>query len=73
MSDVFIMVVLIVAIAVGGGVARDYLRTQRQVNENAGDADDLEAELAVLRARVEVLEEIVTDERYELRKELKQL
>ena len=73
MHDVFVMVIIIVSVSVAGGVARDYLRTQRKVDENAGNANELEAELATLRARVEILEEIVTDERYELRKELNQL
>lgn len=73
MPDVFAMVIAIVALSIAGSVARDYLRTQRKVRENAGDADELDRELAALRSRVEVLEEIVTDEGYTLRKELKQL
>lgn len=73
MNDVFIMVIAIVAISVGAGVYRDYLKTQRQIGKNA-DADvDLRADLAKLQDRVAVLEEIVTDGKYQLNRELESL
>lgn len=73
MNDVYTMVVLIVFLAVGGSVLRDYLRTQRKVSAHSSDSVGLEEELAALRERVQVLEEIVTDKRYELRDEINQL
>lgn len=73
MNDVFIMVIAIVAISVGAGIYRDYLKTQRQIGKNT-DADiDLRDELSRLQARVAVLEEIVTDGKYELNRELEKL
>ncbi len=73
MNDVFIMVIAIVAISVGAGVYRDYLKTQRQIGKNTEADSDLQAELMRLAARVAVLEEIVTDSKYQLNRELESL
>lgn len=73
MNDVFIMVIAIVAISVGAGVYRDYLKTQRQIGKNTEADSDLQAELMRLAARVAVLEEIVTDNKYQLNRELESL
>ncbi|MEM7219177.1 MAG: hypothetical protein AAF515_12500 [Pseudomonadota bacterium] len=71
MSDVFIMVMFIVLVAVGGSVISDYLKTQRRLADRRGlNDDEHDRELADLRARVEVLERIVTDQGYSLRREL---
>ncbi len=70
--DVFTMVVIIVTVSVGAGVINNYLKTQRKQAESR-DAEGLEAEVAELRARVEVLEKIVTDDKYTLNKELNAL
>ncbi len=73
MNDVFIMVIAIVALSVGAGMYRDYLKTQRQVGRNSEADEDLKLELQALRKRVAVLEEIVTDSKYQLKQELDQL
>jgi hypothetical protein len=70
--DVFTMVVVIVAIGCGAGVANNYLRTRRLELER-GPNVDLEEELAGLKERVAALEAIVTDERYHLKQELDRL
>jgi hypothetical protein len=72
MESVFTMVVLIVLIGCGAGVINNYLRTQRQVGKAAPNEDVL-ADLDALRGRVEVLEKIVTDDKYHLNKELNRL
>ncbi len=72
MDSVFTMVVLIVLIACGAGVVNNYLRTQRQVAK-AAPGEDVLAELDQLRERVEVLEKIVTDDKYHLNQELDRL
>ena len=72
MEDVFIMVVLIVLISCGAGVINNYLRTQR-LAAKAAPGEDMLAELDRLRERVEVLEKIVTDEKYDLNRELNRL
>jgi cell division protein FtsB len=72
MDSVFMMVVLIVLISCGAGVANNYLRNQRKRAE--ADADpEVRAELDRLRERVEVLEKIVTDEKFHLAKEINRL
>ena len=70
--DVFTFVIIIVIIGCGTGVLTEYFKTKRESEEFAGD-EELFNELESLRARVEVLEAIVTDEKYHLKKELDQL
>lgn len=70
--DVFSMVVLIVAVSCGAGMYNNYLKTKRL----RGDVDGIEQyqeEIDDLRGRIEVLEKIVTDEKYELSRELNEL
>lgn len=73
MNDVFIMVIAIVALSVGAGMYRDYLKTQRQIGKNTEADIDLREELTRLQDRVAILEEIVTDGKYELNRELEKL
>lgn len=70
--DVFTFVIIIVVIGCGTGVLTEYFKTKREAEEFAGD-EELLTELDSLRARVEVLEAIVTDEKYHLTKEIDQL
>ena len=73
MNDVFIMVIVIVALSIGAGMFRDYQKTQRQVRRNEDSDDVLRSELQALQKRVVVLEEIVTDSKYQLNRELDSL
>jgi hypothetical protein len=70
--DVFTFVIIVVIIGCGTGVLTEYFKTKREQGEFAGD-EELFQELESLRARVEVLETIVTDEKYHLKKEIDQL
>lgn len=70
--DVFTMIVIIVAISCGAGVYNNYLKTRKQEAGNA-PSEDLVAQLDALQERVEVLEKIVTDEKYQLHRELNDL
>ncbi|MEM9623444.1 MAG: hypothetical protein AAF993_17485 [Pseudomonadota bacterium] len=70
--DVFTMVAIIVVVSVGAGVVNNYLKTQRG-KHNLQHQQDINQELEVLRKRVEVLEKIVTDDKYQLNKELDKL
>lgn len=72
MDGVFVMVIVIVAISCATGIAREYLKTRRQEARNA-PAGNVEADIEALKQRVAVLEEIVTDERYRLNRELDRL
>ena len=72
MEGVFMMVVLIVLISCGAGVATRYIQfRQRQLGEH-GD-DDVRGELRGVKERVEVLEKIVTDRKFRLSAEIDDL
>jgi hypothetical protein len=70
--DVFVFVIIVVFIGCASGVANNMLKNQRELREVNGDEGVL-AEVDELRARIEVLEKIVTDEKYQLARELNQL
>ena len=70
--DVFTFVIIIVVIGCGTGVLTEYFKNKREAGAAELDEDAYE-ELERLRERVEVLERIVTDEKYHLKKELDQL
>lgn len=70
--DVFTFVIIIVIIGCGTGVLTEYFKHKRQAGTSEVD-DEVYDELDRLRERVEVLERIVTDEKYHLKKELDQL
>ncbi|MGI9324577.1 MAG: hypothetical protein ACR2PZ_05110 [Pseudomonadales bacterium] len=69
--SVFAMVVWIVAISLIAGVLHDYLKTRR-IEASKHSSVNLD-EINALKERITVLEKIVTDERYDLRRELNQL
>ncbi|MAD06126.1 MAG: hypothetical protein CMP86_01800 [Gammaproteobacteria bacterium] len=71
--DLWTMIVLVVAIGCGTGVAESYFKTQRAKKSQQPADDATNKDLAELRQRVEVLEKIVTDRKYQLQRELDQL
>ncbi len=70
--DVFTFVIIVVLIGCGSGVINNYMRNQRNKNKLTVD-EDAQQELAELRERIEILEKIVTDEKYQLQRDLDQL
>lgn len=70
--NVFAMVVVIVIVTTIGGSYNNYLKTKRKSAE-VGDREGLEAELDELRERIEILEKIVTDQKYQLSREIDNL
>jgi hypothetical protein len=68
--DVFIFVIIVVFIGCASGVANTYMKNQRELRLQEGPGDTAVAELAELRRRIETLEKIVTDEKYQLSREL---
>ena len=66
-------IVLIVLISVGGGVASNFAKARaRQAQRLDGDRA-FDGELEALKRRVEVLEKIITDPKYDLTRELERL
>ena len=69
--DVFTMVAIIVVVSCTAGVANQYFKSRA---EAAGKSDPaLQREVENLRKRVAVLEEIITDDKYDLAKEINRL
>ena len=72
--EVFTFSIIVVIIGCGSGVLNNYLRNQRERHQMSGEEDEVVyQELAVLRERIEVLEKIVTDEKYQLERDLNRL
>ncbi len=71
--ELWTMIVLIVLIGCGTGVLNEHFKTRRKELEHSSPNDDVYDEVEMLRERIEVLEKIVTDERYHLEKEISQL
>ncbi len=70
--DVFTFVIIVVLIGCGSGVINNYMKNQRNKNKLTVD-EDAQQELAELRERIEILEKIVTDEKYQLQRDLDHL
>ena len=70
--DVYTMVVIIVVVSCGAGAFNNYIKAQKK-RTDVQDSDEVYAELETLRGRVEVLEKIVTEDKYQLNKELDEL
>ena len=68
-----IFVLLIVAMTLAIPLYAMYLKSQRFRHSASEREEQLERELAELRDRVETLERIVTDRRYDLDKEFEDL
>lgn len=66
-------VVCIVGIVCTASVIRDYLTTRAKRQETSADADETLAQMEVLEERVRVLERIVTENKFDLKKEIDRL
>ena len=69
--DVFTMVAIIVFVSCAAGVANQYFRNRSKADGKPDPA--VQRDIDDLRERVEVLEQIVTDEKYDLAKEFNRL
>jgi hypothetical protein len=70
--DVFTMVAVIVVVSCTAGVLNNYIQAKKKQRNDEADSS-LAEELDELRERIEVLEKIVTDEKYHLHRELNEL
>jgi len=70
--DVLTFVIIVVLIGCGSGVINNYMKNQRN-RTNVTVDEDAQQELAELRERIEILEKIVTDEKYQLQRDLDHL
>ena len=72
MNNLF-FVVCIVAIVMVAGVAREWIKSRSVRDERSEDLDDAAAQIDALEERIRVLERIVTENKYDLRKEIDRL
>ena len=73
MADHFIMVIAIVAIAVTGGILRQYLKSRERQPVDGGETKALREEVAALRDRVKVLERIAIEKEDTLTRQIEEL
>lgn len=74
--NVFEMVVIIVVIGCGTGVLTEYFKTKRKTAGSSvinDDLDDALDKIENLEERVRILEKVVTDDRYDLGREIDSL
>ena len=72
-TTVAFFVITIVAIVFGSRLARDYLATRRKELESGGTAAEYQAQIDELEERIQVLERIVTEQKFDLKREISQL
>ncbi len=72
MNNLF-FVVCIVAIACTTAVATEWIKARKARDEKTEDFDDAAAQIEALEERIRVLERIVTEKKYDLKKEIERL
>jgi len=73
MNNAFTFVVAIIAIVMVARVAEAWIRQRRQDNVADGKAEDMIATIEQLEERIRVLERIVTEKHYDLKREIDRL
>jgi NADH:ubiquinone oxidoreductase subunit 3 (subunit A) len=71
--NVFTFVVCIVAIGGATSIINQYLRTRTDREEKSGRYEEAVSELQALEDRIRVLERIVTENKYDLKREINKL
>lgn len=68
--DVFTMVVIVVIVGCATGVISDYLKNKSKFGPGEDALDDAMDRIDELEERIRVLEKVVTDDRYELNRQI---
>ncbi len=68
--DVFTFIVIVTAIGCSVPLLKTWIEGRKDSASSASNVDELRAEITRLRERVEVLEEIATDQKHQLRREI---
>ena len=71
--NVFHMVIWIVAIVAFASVLEKYLKVRAKEKSNSEVSDDTLQKMVALEERIQVLERIVTENKFDLRKEINDL
>ncbi|MFQ5549120.1 MAG: hypothetical protein ACE5FV_12565 [Woeseia sp.] len=73
MNSTFVFVLSIIAIVMCANVIQTYLKQRRKKPEVDTEIEETLAKIDVLEERIQVLERIVTEHRFDLKKEIDQL
>ena len=73
MSSSYVFVLCIIAIVMFANVIRAYLKHRYKIPEVDAELEETLAKVDVLEERIRVLERIVTENRFDLKKEIDQL
>jgi len=73
MSNTYSFVLCIIAIVMGASVIRAYLANRYHKPEVDPELEETLAKIEVLEERIQVLERIITENRFDLKKEIDQL
>jgi len=73
MNSSLIFVLLLVSIVMSAKVIETWLREKRKKSENPEELEDTLSKIDVLEERVKVLERIITESRFDLKREIDSL
>ena len=72
-TSLMVFIIIVVAIGCATGIVSDYLKTRRKEAERGAEYGDATAQIEALEERVRVLERIVTEKKYDLKREINEL
>jgi len=73
MNSTFVFVIIIVAMAMCANVIQTWLKQKKRTPENNQELEDTLGKIDRLEERIQVLERIITENRFDLRKEIDSL
>ncbi len=73
MNNTFVFVIIIVAMAMCANVIQTWLKHKKRTPENNQELEDTLGKIDRLEERIQVLERIITENRFDLRKEIDSL
>ena len=72
-TSLVVFVVLIVLIGCATSLISEYMKMKKKQIEQSANIDDYESQISALEERVRVLERIVTEKKYDLKREISEL
>lgn len=73
MNGTFVFVLSIIAIVMGASVMREWIKQKSKEPENATELEATLAKIDILEERIQVLERIITENRFDLKNEIDSL
>lgn len=73
MNGTFVFVLSIIAIVMGASVMREWIKQKNKEPDNAAELEATLAKIDILEERIQVLERIITENRFDLKNEIDSL